>query len=587
VLWLGWTAPRPLLAAETAWAALDRSPVDLALAPDGSWLVTANQTSHTISLVATQPGQVVDELPVGRQPTAVSLAADGQHVLVSSGESGELAVVRVDALRLKLVRSMAVGGWPHGVAAAPDGRIVYVALTGLDQIAVLDLDSGEIVRRIATGRWPRYPALSPDGTRLAVGTSGDRGVSVVDPQRGELLYIERFVGLNIGHLHASRDGQSVYFPWMVYRRNPISTGNIRLGWVLASRVARVRLDGPARRDAISLDPQGQAVADPFGLALTRDEQTMVISASGTHELLILRVPDLPFKDHGGTDHIDPALLADSDRFARVELGGRPMGLRIAPDDRTVFVANYLDNAVQVVDLAQRRVTRAIPLGGPDEPSPARRGEAIFLDARRSLDQWYSCHTCHYEGGSNAVAMDTDNDGTSFTFKSVLPLYSLADTAPYTWHGWQSDLSAAMRKSLTSTMLGPQPSGDDVDLLLAYLRTIAPPPNPYRHSADSAAIERGRRVFESDGAGCAQCHTGRHFTDGQVHDVGLGGPRDRYRGFNTPSLVGVWQKVTLLHDARSATLEELLTGPHDPARVGGTRSLSADELRDLVAYLKTL
>jgi len=73
----------------------------------------------------------------------------------------------------------------------------------------------------------------------------------------------------------------------------------------------------------------------------------------------------------------------------------------------VFVANYLDNSVQIVDLEERRVTQTIALGGPGEPSLARRGEAIFYDGRRSLDQWYSCHSCHYEGGTNAVAMDTN------------------------------------------------------------------------------------------------------------------------------------------------------------------------------------
>ena len=31
----------------------DRSPVDLVLSPDGEWLITANQTSHTLSLVRT------------------------------------------------------------------------------------------------------------------------------------------------------------------------------------------------------------------------------------------------------------------------------------------------------------------------------------------------------------------------------------------------------------------------------------------------------------------------------------------------------------------------------------------------------
>ena len=109
---------------------------------------------------------------------------------------------------------------------------------------------------------------------LAVGTSGSKGVTVVDPATGEALYQERFVGLNLGHMQISADGQYVYFPWMVYGTNPISEINIRRGWVLASRIARVRLDGPARREAISLDPKGEAIADPHGLAMSKDEQRL-------------------------------------------------------------------------------------------------------------------------------------------------------------------------------------------------------------------------------------------------------------------------------------------------------------------------
>jgi hypothetical protein len=52
-------------------------------------------------------------------------------------------------------------------------------------------------------------------------------------------------------------------------------------------------------------------------------------------------------------------------------------------------------------------------------------------------------------------------------------------------------------------------------------------------------------------------------------------------------VGVYRKVRLLHDGRARSLEELLTGPHNPDQVTGQGSLSEKELRDLVAYLKSL
>jgi DNA-binding beta-propeller fold protein YncE len=567
----------------------NRSPVDLVLGPDDQWLATVNQTADTVSLVRASDGSLLDEASVGHHPAGIALAPDGKTLLVSGHYSGDITLLEVADEKLASCGTIDVGYQPHGIAISPDCKTAYVACTANAQVAVIDLADRNVTHRMDVGRWPRHLALSPDGSRLAVATSGDRGVTIVDTEAKQALYQEQFVGLNIGHMQVSKDGRYVWLPWMVYRNNPITPGNIRLGWVLASRIARVRLDGPARREAMSLDPQGKAIADVHGLSLTSDESRLIVSAAGTHELLVYRTEGLPLKDYGGSDHIDPDLLKDQDRFYRIELGGRPMGLKIGRDDRTAYVANYLDNSVQVVDLEERKIMRTIALGGPAEPSLARRGEAIFLDARRSLDQWYSCQTCHYEAGPNSVPIDTLNDGTPFSLKTVLPLHNLHETGPWTWHGWQTDLHAAMKKSLTETMLGPQPTDEDAAAVLAYIESLKAPPNPFRgkEGSLSAVAERGKSIFESEKAACATCHTGAHFTDGKIHDLGLGSPRDRYKGFNTPSLRGVYQRVRFLHDGRASSLEAVVTGAHSPDKVAGTSPLSADEVNDLVEYLKSL
>jgi YVTN family beta-propeller protein len=569
---------------------VDRSPVDLVLSPDEASLVVVNQTSDTVSLVDVAKGQVTAELPCGHHPSGIAISADGRRVAVTATYSGTVDLFDLSQRGLTAAGSIAVGSHPVGVAIAPDNRTAYVGLEAAAAVAVVDLEEKSVVGRITVGRWPRYLALSPDGSRLAVGTSGDQSVSVVDTTTREILYQERLQGLNIGHLAASRDGQYVYLPWMIYRQNPIDHRNIQAGWVLGSRIARVRLDGPARRQAMTLDERGKAVADPHGIGLTSDEEWLVASASGTHELLVYRLPGLVLQDFGGPgDHIDPVLAHDSRRYYRVPLGGRPMGLRIAKDNNRVFVANYLTNAVQVVDLQKRQVVETISVGGPETPSLARQGEAIFYDGRRSLDQWYSCHSCHYDGGTNATVMDTLNDGSVRTFKTVLPLFNVAKTEPWTWHGWQRDLGAAMRKSLTETMLGPQPNEEDVQALVAFLSVLEPPPNPNRETGGvlSEGAKRGELVFNTGKAGCANCHQGDCFTDGQIHDVGLGSPRDEYEGFNTPSLVGLYHRVRLLHDGRCKTIDEVLTGPHNPDKVIGQGELTDAERADLIEYLKSL
>lgn len=595
---LAWLAPldRPAQVsgapsqASAPVAAKDPSPVDVLLTPDESRLLVLNQGTCTLALVDIESGKLLDEIPCGQRPTAVALSKDGSVALVPATDSGELTRFEVTSNSLKASGRVQLGFHPRGVAISPDGARAFVALEAVNAVAEVDLAKMEVTRRIEVGRWPRYLALSPDGTRLAVGVNGDRGVSVVDTVAGKQLYLEEFRGINIGQMAIDREGKYVYFPWMVYRQNPITARNIQLGWVLASRIARVSLEGPQPREAISLDPRGLAISDPHGMGLTEDGQWCVCAASGTTELLVYRLKDLPLIGYGGPgDHIDPELARDRNRFFRIPLGGRPMSLCIAGDSRHVYVSNYLSNSVQVVDLEKREVARTISLGGPDEPSLARRGEAVFYDGRRSLDQWYSCHSCHYEGGTNAVTMDTLNDGTVRTFKSVPNLFNVTRTAPWTWHGWQQDLGAAMRKSLTETMLGPKPTDDDVAALIAYLDALRPLANPFRNADGSLspAAQRGQAVFHGQKAGCSHCHSGPLLTDGQIHDVGLGSPNDMYDGFNTPSLANLYNRMVYLHHGRAKSLEEVLTEYHDPAKVTGMGELSENERNDLIEYLKSL
>jgi YVTN family beta-propeller protein len=568
----------------------DRSPVDFVFTPDGQFLITANETADTVSIVRLDTGAVAAEVAVSRRPRAVALTMDGRRLLVTTGFGGDLIVFDRADDHLTRRGSIHLGFEPHGIAVAPDGKRAFVGLASAGSVAVVDLESLRETARIDVGRWPRSLALTADGKRLAVGVSGEGGVAVVDTASLKRLYLEDFIGLNLGQMQTSADAKYVYFPWINYRHRPITAGNIRQGWVLASRIARVRLDGPARREAIALDKQGQAVADPYGMALSRDEQWMYCTASGSHELLLYRLPGLPWQDYGGPgDHADPKLLADSDRFLRIPLGGRPMTLRIGPDGRLVYVANYLLNAVQVVDPDKRAVVRTISLGGPAEPSLVRKGEAIFYDGRRSLDQWYSCHGCHYEGHTNAVTMDTLNDGRFGNYKVVLSLRNVVHTGPWTWHGWQTDLAAGVKKSMVDTMLGPPPTDAEVKALIAFLETLEPPTNPYR-TADGGLTEsakRGEAIFNDRKAACSRCHPAPYYTDGKVHDVGTGERGDVYKGYNPPSLVGLYDRPVFLHDGRSKTLEQLLTGPHDPDLLNSRGPLTKDELKDLIAYLKSL
>src|SRR5262249_21680168 len=271
-------------------------------------------------------------------------------------------------------------------------------------------------------------------------------------------------------------------------------------------------------------------------------------------------------------------------------------LAFAPDAKTLYVANYLADAIQVIDAESGILTQTISLGGPKEPSLARRGEILFHAAERSFNQWYSCNTCHSDGHTNGLDFDTLNDGRQDlsqthlrSRKKVPTLRGVVRTGPWTWHGWQRNLDDAMVESFTKSMQGPKPSAGDVQALVAYLGTLEFPPNPYREPDGelSPAARRGETVFKSAKTACSTCHRGPEFTDGKVHLAGLEEPDDAYKGYNPPSLQGVYDKDPYLHDGRSRTLRDALSGPHSPENVTGLGELSETELYDLIAYLRSL
>ena len=93
-------------------------------------------------------------------------------------------------------------------------------------------------------------------------------------------------------------------------------------------------------------------------------------------------------------------------------------------------------------------------------------------------------------------MDTNNDGTPFSFKTVLSLRNAAKTGPWTWHGWQKELPDAMRKSLIDTMRGPEPSDDDVRAMVAFIQTLSEPASSHREpdgTLSAAAATRPTRL----------------------------------------------------------------------------------------------
>lgn len=571
------------------------SPVAVACSSDGRWLATANCDDNTISLIDRKAGRQVDRLAIGRQPQDVAAVGDSQFLCVTT--AGELVELAVVDSRLAVTGRLHVGGEPRGVAVSRATGQAWVTRSLAAEVAVIDLAPCSLRTTLPVGGLPRGLAVSPDGSTVAVTCSGPGEILLCDAATADIVCRQRLPGFNVGTPAFTPTGDAVYFPWTYDAGSHPSRGNIRRGWVVGSRLGRLDVPAAGKLDdangltGLTLDVPGRAVGDTAAVAVTAE--SILITAGGTHELLRLAATGLPLAAISGTDLIAPGLAADPARFGRLALTGRPQGICLWPAERRGYVANQLADTVQEIDLDRFAVTRTISVSSGIAPTPrqqlVRRGEAIFCDARRSLDQWYSCHTCHFEGGGNSVTLDTFNDGSVGSYKTVLPLFGVAETGPWTWHGWQTDLRASLVKSFTDTMQGQRPPAEDIDALLAYLETLRCPPSPFQPQTakQAAAVARGELLFASDHAGCTNCHDGPGSSGSGIHNVGLGSADDAYVGFNPPALVGISRKTRWLHHGRARSLEDLLTRYHGPDHVSGGEPLTESEVGDLVAFLKSL
>ncbi|MFQ6009104.1 MAG: YncE family protein, partial [Candidatus Zixiibacteriota bacterium] len=115
-------------------------------------LLVLCEKSSTVARVDPVSGRIELETMVGGSPFALSPHPDGQRLYVSCRQGQE--VVELHAETLEILRRFPLRGDPTGIAVSADGDRLYVGVHSLDQLAVIDLDSGDEIKRLAVGNGP-------------------------------------------------------------------------------------------------------------------------------------------------------------------------------------------------------------------------------------------------------------------------------------------------------------------------------------------------------------------------------------------------------------------------------------------------
>ncbi len=261
------------------------------------------------------------------------------------------------------------GREPQGVAV--DARLgrVYVALSGEDQVQVLDTYTGEEVGRISLrpGDRPRELALTPDGRVLVVVNPGSNTASFLDA--AALLETDRVqTGEEPSSLLLDRAGRRAY----VLNRRSASVTILDLATHLVAGTGRTNAE-PLRA---ALNRAGTRLyvihgASPYLLALSLPDLSIAarllvgVGSFGVSALLVDARTDLLYVGRPDEDRLevyDPASLMP---LADVDLPGPATFLAIDDAENTLFALVPSRRTVAAVDLVGGRALGSFGVG--EEP----------------------------------------------------------------------------------------------------------------------------------------------------------------------------------------------------------------------------
>ena len=161
-----------------------KTPLNLALRPDGRELYVTCEAAYSVIVVDTATRRKVAEIPVGGQPMDVTFSPDGRRAFVSNRLDDSLSVI--DVAQRQVVATIPVGDEPHGVLTDRAGKHLYVLNTATDDISVIDTATLKEVKRLLGSRGPWALALSPDGSRICVTNMFSRFVAPRTPSISEV-----------------------------------------------------------------------------------------------------------------------------------------------------------------------------------------------------------------------------------------------------------------------------------------------------------------------------------------------------------------------------------------------------------------
>jgi YVTN family beta-propeller protein len=327
---------------------------------------------------------------------AAAAPSGSYRVYVSNERSGDVTVI--DGGDFSAIATIAVGKRPRGIHVSPDGKTVYVAVSGTpieappqldahgnpifekkkgddddddnagadksaDGIAVVDVAAGKLTAKLQAGSDPEEFTLSRDGRSIYISNEDVKTASVIDIKAAKVTHIIP-VSQEPEGVTTTPDGKQFYVTceaggdiYVIDTASYQVVGHFKVD-------ARPRSVAFLSSGAIGFIPSESAgelnVIDALKLQVTKTialptgSRPMRATVSADDQRLYL-----------STGRAGTIAVIDTHSYQllnTIKVGTRPWGIGISPDGKFLFSANGPSNDVSVVDLSAGKEIMRVKAG---------------------------------------------------------------------------------------------------------------------------------------------------------------------------------------------------------------------------------
>ena len=159
--------------------------INVTASADGRYGFAAHGETGTLAVIDLVTGEKLRSLALGDRPWRAYGTAQGRYMVVPNNGEGTISVISTETLDVVATLPGAAG--VTGVNSDSDGKTAFVISRAENKLVLLDLDGLSSAGEISLPGGPETGVISPHGDKLYVALSGVGKVAVIDVPGRKLL----------------------------------------------------------------------------------------------------------------------------------------------------------------------------------------------------------------------------------------------------------------------------------------------------------------------------------------------------------------------------------------------------------------